>query len=77
MYNAHLRFWPKLSGEKLFCFNFFNSIFNLFIFRYLFFCILKELEHFFLNMIWYKKFYVTDNYKTQEQIHDISGITHV
>ena len=28
-------------------------------------------------MLWYKKFYVTNNYKTQEQVQGISGTTHV
>ena len=30
-----------------------------------------------MYILWYKKFYVTNNYKTQEQIQGISGTTHV
>ena len=36
MYNAHPRFWPKISEKKNLSFYLFNSIFNSFILRYLF-----------------------------------------
>ena len=60
-------------------FNFYLFIiylFYLFIYIYSCFCIIKEFQHLFWN-IWYKKFYVMNNYKTQEQIQGISGTTDV
>ena len=42
----------------------------------LIFCIVKEF-YLFLNILGDKKFYVTNNYKTQEQMQGISGTTHV
>ena len=57
----------------------FILIFNSIIF-YLYldtcFCIIMEFWHLILNILWYKKFYVTNNYKTQEQIQSTSGTTH-
>ena len=35
------------------------------------FCIIKKFKHLFLNILWYKKFYVTNDYKTQKQIQEI------
>ena len=62
--------------EKSFCFNFLIQLcIYLFIFRYLFLYDKGILA--FFNILWYKKFYVTNNYKTQEWIQGISGITHV
>ena len=37
---------------------------------------MKEFQHLFLNIVWYKKLYVTSNYKTQEQIQGVSGPAH-
>ena len=52
--------------KKFFCFNYLIQFIYLFIFRYLFFCIIKEFQHLFFNILWYKKFYVTNNCKTQK-----------
>ena len=75
MYNVHPPFWAKLSGKKI-LFYFFNSIF---IHLYLDSCFLyyKEILVFILNILWYKKLYVANNYKTQEQIKCVLGTTHV
>ena len=52
-------------------------MFYLFLFRYLcVFFYMKKFQHFFLNILWNKRFYVTNNYKTQEQIQGISGTIH-
>ena len=72
MYNAHPHFWPKVSGKTFFHFNY--ILIYLFIFRQLFFCIIKEFQHLFLNILQYKKFYVINNYKTQQQIQSISCV---
>ena len=74
--SVHPGFWPKLSGKKIFHFNF---LIELFIYLYLdtYFLYSKEILDLFLNMLWYKKFYVTKNYKTQERVQGILGTTHV
>ena len=67
MYGAHTRFWPKFSGKKIFCFNF---LIQLFIYLYLDTCFLCNkgiLAFIFEHILWYKKFYVTNNSKTQER----------
>ena len=69
-------FGLNIQEKKMFHFNFeFNHL--LIYIQILVFCIIKEFQHLFLNMLWYKKFYVTHNYKAQEQIQGIWGTTHV
>ena len=53
--------------QKNFHFNFFNQ---LCIYLYLDTCFLyyKGILAFVFNILWYKKIYVTNNYKTQEQM---------
>ena len=75
MYNVHPWFWPKLSGKKSFVL-IFNVIIYVFIVRYCF-LYYKGILTFILDILWYKKFYVTNNYKIQEQIQGISGTTHI
>ena len=66
VYNVHPHFWTKLSGKKSFHFNF---LIQLFIYiQILAFCIIKDFYHLISNILWYKKFCVTNNYKTQEPI---------
>ena len=62
--------------EKKFRFNF---LIQCFIHLYLDTCFLyyKGILAFILNVLWYKKFYITDHYKTQEQMQGIPGTTHV
>ena len=74
MYNAHPTILAQtFRGKKSFV------LIQLLIYLYLDtrFCIIKEFQHSFLNILWYKKFYVTNHYKTQEQIRGISGTTPV
>ena len=72
------RFLAQTFRNKIFCF---NLLIQVFIYFHLdtcgFFCIIKAFYHLFFNIVWYKKFYVTNNYKTEEQIQGISGTTHV
>ena len=69
-------FGPNFQGEKIFCFNF---LIQFCIYLYLDTCFLyyKGILVFISELLWDKKFYVTNNYKTQEQIQGISGTTHV
>ena len=78
VHNVHSHFLSQTFRKKIFCFNFlFNFylfiiyLFYLFIYIYSCFCIIKEFQHLFWN-IWYKKFYVMNNYKTQEQIQVVA-----
>ena len=71
VYSAHLCFWPKHSGK--------NSFILIFKFNYLFIC-LFALLFIYILFLYYKrilacifehtiqKIYITNNYKTQEQI---------
>ena len=63
---------PNFQGKKIFHFNF---LIQLFIYLYVDTCF-GNFNAYSLTL-WYKKFYVTNNYKTQEQIQGISGTTHV
>ena len=72
MYNV---FGPQTSGKKSLV-SIFNSILYLFTLRYLF-LYYKEILAFIFNILWHKKFYITNNYKMQEQIQGISDITQV
>ena len=76
MYNAHV-FGPNFQKKKIFHFDF---LIQLFINLYWDICFLyyKGILAFIFERIIYKKFvYVTNNYKTQEQIQGISGTIHV
>ena len=70
VYNVQPRFCPKLSWKNILIVQLNDLFMYLFLFRYLFFVLQRDVS-IYVSIKWYKKLYVTNNYKTQEQIHSI------